>query len=153
MFNKKKTLFLTLLIITSIQILLYINNSQKVSFRYFIWNRQEVSIGKLISISFLSGLLVSSILNKSINLTIKNNNVEFNKKNDQDDYYKKNINDEENKSKYEMPPQRDIRDPQPTISVNYRVIKNNRDSYSEYEENLSNNQEYQDDWDNDGKEW
>ena len=153
MFNKKKTLFLTLLIITSIQILLYINNSQKVSFRYFIWNRQEVSIGKLISVSFLSGLLVSSILNKSINLTIKNNNVEFNKKNDQDDYYKKDINEEENKSKYEMPPQRDIRDPQPTISVNYRVIKNNRDSYSEYEENLSNNQEYQDDWDNDGKEW
>ena len=31
-------------------------------------------------------------------------------------------------SNFEMPPQRDIRDAQPTISVNYRVVKNMEDN-------------------------
>lgn len=153
MFNKKNTLFLTLFLITSIQILLYINNPQKISFRYFIWNSQELRIGKLICISFVSGLLVSSILNNSINLYNKNNDIKYKKKNDQDYSYQKNIKEEENKSKYQMPPERDIRDPQPTISVNYRVIENTGENYSEYGENSSNNQQFHDDWDNNDKDW
>ena len=60
---KKKYLLLTLFLIIIFQILLYTNNNQKTSFRYFKWTLQEVSIGKLISISFFSGLLVSTLLN------------------------------------------------------------------------------------------
>ena len=37
-----------------------------VSFRYFQWAVQEVSIGKLISISFFSGLFISAFLNTAI---------------------------------------------------------------------------------------
>ena len=153
MFNKKNTLFLTLFLITSIQILIYINNNQKISFRYFIWTSQELRIGKLICISFVSGLLVSSILNKSINLYNKKNDINYKKNNEEDYSYEKNINEEENKSKYQMPPERDIRDAQPTISVNYRVIENTGENYSEYDKNSSNNEQFQDDWDNNDKDW
>ena len=66
---KKKYLLLTLFLITIFQILLYTNNNQKTSFRYFKWTLKEVSIGKLISISFFSGLVVSTILNTSIKST------------------------------------------------------------------------------------
>ena len=52
-----------------------------------------------------------------------------------------------------MPPQRDIRDTQPTISVNYRVIKNGGDNYSKYDENITNDSKYQDDWNIDDSEW
>ena len=66
-FKKKFLLFLFLII--TFQILLYTNNNQKTSFRYFKWTLQEVSIGKLISISFFSGLIVSTLLNTTITST------------------------------------------------------------------------------------
>ena len=66
---KKKYLLLTLFLIIIFQILLYTNNNQKTSFRYFKWTLQEVSIGKLISISFFSGLFISSLLNSTITST------------------------------------------------------------------------------------
>ena len=66
---KKKYLFLSLFLIIIIQTLLYTNNNQKTSFRYFKWTLQEVSIGKLISISFFSGLFVSTLLNTTFNST------------------------------------------------------------------------------------
>ena len=64
---KKKYLLLSLFLIIVIQSLLYTNNNQKTSFRYFKWTLQEVSIGKLISISFFSGLVISTLLNTTIN--------------------------------------------------------------------------------------
>jgi len=63
---KKKYLLLTLFLIIILQTILYTNNNQKTSFRYFKWTLQEVSIGKLISISFFSGLFLSSLLNTTI---------------------------------------------------------------------------------------
>ena len=63
---KKKYLLFTLFLIIIFQILLYTNNNQKTSFRYFKWTLQEVSIGKLISISFFSGLFVSTLLNTTV---------------------------------------------------------------------------------------
>ena len=66
---KNKSLILIILIV-SIQVLLLINNRQKTSFRYFIWNIQDVSIGRLIFVSFVSGLFMSSLLNKTLNNNI-----------------------------------------------------------------------------------
>ena len=66
---KKKYLLLTLFLIIIFQILLYTNNNQKTSFRYFKWTINEVSIGKLISISFFSGLFVSTLFNTTITST------------------------------------------------------------------------------------
>ena len=66
---KKKYLLLSLFLIIIFQILLYTNNNQKTSFRYLKWTLQEVSIGKLISISFFFGLFVSTLLNTTITST------------------------------------------------------------------------------------
>ena len=144
---KKKYLLLTLFIIIIFQILLYTNNKQKTSFRYFKWNLQEVSIGKLISISFFSGLFVSTLLNTTITST------SFRKKtfeNEEDDFI--NNNEEEMEPNVEMPPQRDIRETQPTISVNYRVVKNVNDKNLKKEQSYSN-QDIKDDWDNADNDW
>ena len=145
---KKKYLLLTLFVIIIFQILLYTNNNQKTSFRYFKWTLQQVSIGKLINISFFSGLFVSTLLNATITST------SFRKKtfeNMEDDFVSNN-NDEEIEPNVEIPPQRDIRETQPTISVNYRVVKNMNDNNLKKDQSYSN-QDINDDWDNADNDW
>jgi uncharacterized membrane protein YciS (DUF1049 family) len=145
---KKKYLFLFIFLIIIIQTLLYTNNNQKTSFRYLKWTLQEVSIGRLISISFFSGIFVSTLLNTTITRT------SFRKKtfeNVEDDFISNN-NEEEMETNFEMPPQRDIRETQPTISVNYRVVKNMNDNNLKKDQSYSN-QEIKDDWDNADNDW
>ena len=147
MIFKKKYLLLYIFLIIIFQLLIYTNNNQRTSFRYFKWTIQEVSIGKLISISFFSGLFISTLLNTTIDSNKKNTleNIE--------DIIEPLNNEEEMKSNLEMPPERDIRDSQPTISVNYRVIKNSEENNSKNDQNYSNNYDYKDDWDNDVNDW
>ena len=145
---KKKYLLFTLFLIIIFQILLYINNNQKTSFRYFKWTLQEVSIGKLISISFFSGLFVSSLLNTTINSSrFRKNTLES-----VEDYIVSQNNEEDIEPNVEIPPQRDIRETQPTISVNYRVIKNMNDNNFKKDRNYSN-PDNNDDWDNADNDW
>ena len=147
---KKKSLILGFFLVAIIQIILFVNNGQKSSFRYFIWNIDNVSVGKLISISFMSGLIISSILNK----TISNNNNPIKSEEVKNNYNDFPINSEDNYDSFEMPPERDIRETQPTISVKYRVIKNRAENNSkEINEKLKNNYRDQDDWDNKDTEW
>ena len=147
MILKKKLLLLTFFLIIILQTLLFKNNNQKTSFRYFQWTVQDVSIGKLISISFFSGLIMSTLLNTTVVSNNKNtiNNIEEN--------YEPINNEEDMKSNTEMPPQRDIRDTQPTISVNYRVIKNIEENNLRPNKDNPNNDGNNDDWDNDGNDW
>jgi len=144
---KKKYLLLTLFLIIIFQILLYTNNNQKTSFRYFKWTLQEVSIGKLISISFFSGLFVSTLLNTTITST--NSRKKTFENVEDDSVYN---NEEEMEPNVEMPPQRDIRETQPTISVNYRVVKNMNDTNIKKDQSYSN-QDTKDDWDNADNDW
>ena len=144
---KKKYLLLTLFLIIIFKLLLYTNNNQKTSFRYFKWTLQEVSIGKLISISFFSGLFISTLLNTTITST------SFRKKtfeNLEDDFVSNK--EEEMEPNVEMPPQRDIRETQPTISVNYRVVKNTNDNNFKKDQNYSH-PDNKDDWDNTDNDW
>jgi len=128
--------------------LLYTNNNQKISFRYFKWTLQEVSIGKLISISFFSVLFVSTLLNTTITSTsFRKNNFE----NVEDDFGSE-YNEQDLEPNVEMPPQRDIRETQPTISVNYRVVKNMNDNNLKKDQSYSN-QDIKDDWDNTDNDW
>jgi len=148
---KKKYILLTGILILIFQILLYTNNNQKTLFRFFKWNVQEVSIGKLISISFFSGLFITTLLNTKI---------QNNKKNTLEDSLEDSLegnetlnNDENMESKIEIPPQRDIRDAQPTISVNYRVVKNTKEKNLGRDKNYSDSYINEDDWDNDNNDW
>ena len=151
MFFKKKFLLLTLFVIIIFQTLLYTNNNQKTSFRFFKWTVKEVTIGKIISISFFSGLFLSTLLNTSVT-TVKRNNFENIEENIEDNYEPLNL-EEDNKSNIDIPPQRDIRDAQPTISVNYRVVKNTDENNLKREKNYSNNPDNKDDWENDDNDW
>ena len=149
---KKKFLLLTLFLIIIFQSLLYTNNNQKTSFRYFKWTVQEVSLGTLISISFFSGLFISTLLSTTTTIFKKDNfeNVEEN--------FGPQNNEEDTEPNIEMPPQRNIRDAQPTISVNYRVIKNLKNNNLEKEQNYSNSLDnkddlFKDDWDKENNDW
>ena len=143
---KKIILLLTILVIT-LQILLYTNNRQKTLFRYFKWTAQDVSIGKLISISFFSGLFISTLLNTTNTFYKKNTYVNVEENIDP-------LNNEEDiKPNIEMPPQRDVRDAQPTISVNYRVVKNTEKNNFKRDQNYSDISNNRDDWDNDDNDW
>ncbi len=149
---KKKSLIVSIFLILTIQILLLINNRQKTTFRYFIWNVEEVSIGRLVFISFFSGLLVSSLLNNTINknkITYQKSD-EFSKPNSTNSR-SDNIEDDEQYD--EIPPERDLRDTQPTISVNYRIVKDSSENEIAYSEQTSKRGEYQDDWNNKDLEW
>ena len=145
---KKKYLLFTLFLTIIFQILLYTNNNQKTSFRYFKWTLQEVSIGKLISISFFSGLFVSTLLNTTIK---SNSSRKKTFENVEDDFVSHN-NEGDMEPNIEMPPQRDIRETQPTISVNYRVVKNMNDNNLKKDSNYSN-PDNKDDWDNADNDW
>jgi len=145
---KKKYLLLAIFLIIILQALLYTNNNQKTSFRYFKWTLQEIRIGKLISISFFSGLFVSTLLNTTITNTSFRKKTFENVKNN----FVSNNNEEEMEPNVEMPPQRDIRETQPTISVNYRVVKNMNDNNLKKDRNYSN-PDNKDDWDNADNDW
>ena len=148
MIFKKKFLLLTLFLIIIFQTLLYTNNNQKTSFRYFKWTVQEISIGKLMSISFFSGLFISTLLNTTITSTsFRKNTLE----NVEADFVSQN-NEDDMEPNIEMPPQRDIRETQPTISVNYRVVKNMNDNDFKKDRNYSNSDK-NDDWDNADNDW
>ncbi len=147
MIFKKNFLLLTLFLIIIFQILLYTNNTQKTSFRYFKWTIPEVTIGKLINISFFSGLLISTLLNTTVTANKKNT-----VKNIEENYEPLNIEDE-TKSNIDMPPQRDIRDAQPTISVNYRVVKTTEEYDSTNDQNYMINTDNKDDWEEEEEDW
>ena len=147
MIFKKKFLLLTLFFIIILQVLIYINNNQTTSFRYFKWTVQEARKGQLISISFFSGLFISTLLSTTFTSFKKNTFKDI------DENYEPLNNDEDLKSNIEMPPQRDVRDTQPTISVNYRVIKNTDDNNFTRSKNYSNSQDKKDDWNYDDSEW
>ena len=145
---KKKYLFLTLFLIIIIQTLLYTNNNQTTSFRFLKLSIKEVSIGKLMSISFFSGLFISALLNTT-NISYKKNN--FENKEEKNEPFNDEI--DMKKSNVDIPPQRDIREAQPTISVNYRVIKNTNENNFKNDEYYSDNFDNEDDWENKDNEW
>ena len=145
---KKKNLYLAFILIIIFQILLYTNNnSKRSSFIFFKWTSKEVSIGKLISISFFSGLFISTLLNKTI-ASYKKITLE-----DIDEDYEPSNKNENNETNFEMPPQRDEREVQPTISVNYRVVKNSEENNFRSDKNYAKNLDNKDDWGNDDNDW
>ena len=150
MFYKKRYLIFTILFIILLQVLLYINNNNKSNLKFFIWEIREIEIGKLLSVSFFSGILMSSIINYTTQTKIINK-LEEEEELDKNESVEAFTNIDEKNSSFEMPPHRDIRDPQPTISVNYRVVKNNSDNYQKYGDEVK--KVYEDDWIDDIEEW
>ena len=133
--------------------ILNIKNPEKTKFYLFTYKTEELSLGNLISITFISGFTFSSLLT----LISKNNSQESLEENFINDEGV-HMPDENNVAQgldYERPPERDIRESQPTISVNYRFVEQDNNSYSSKNTNekINNLNNEESDWVNNDNEW
>ena len=135
-------IFISIFILASITI----RNQIKTNF-YLLTAKKELALGNLIAITFISGFIFSSTLT-----LITKNNLEKSSDNDLinenefDKYIDKNITDE---FQPDRPPERDVRESQPTISVNYRFVDQESDSYNIKKNQTTNNN----DWLNNDNDW
>ena len=147
--NKKLIVFFIFLSIFILSIL-NIKNPEKTKFYLFTFKTEEISLGNLITITFIAGFSFSSVLS----LTSKNNSQESLENNfteykeidkSDENIFRQNLNSNQ-------PPERDIRESQPTISVNYRFVDQDNNSYSS--KKTTNNPNNEDnDWVNYDNEW
>ena len=147
--KNKLIAFFIFFLIVSLSIL-NIKNPEKTKFYLFTSKTEEISLGNLIAITFISGFTFSSLLtlisrNDSQKLLTDNNNVDE----DFDESDEDNISQE---FEFDRPPERDIRESQPTISVNYRFVDQENNSYDlkNKKNNLNN---LDNDWVNNDNEW
>ena len=128
MINIKKNLILFFLITISLfLVIINIKNPIKTKFYLFTSQTEKITLGNLITFAFISGYTCSSFLTfiSSKNYIDNKNNL-----NNEEDFnvFKEDSSNKE--FKLDRPPERDVRDSQPTISVNYRYVDSDNDSYS-----------------------
>ena len=151
--NIKRNLinFFIITILSSLAII-NIKNPIKTKFLLFTSKIENISLGNLITIAFISGYSSSSLLtliafNKNIKLKEDISSID-----EEINTYKEN--EPEKNIKSDRPPERDIRESQPTISVNYRFI----DPENIYKSNNGNSKKDKlvddnNDWINIENEW
>ena len=130
--------------------ILNIKNPEKTKFYLFTSKTEEISLGNLITMTFIAGFSFSSVLS----LISKNNSQEL-LENNFTNYEEIDKSDENNFSQvYESnrPPERDVRESQPTISVNYRFIDQDN-NYSSSNKTKNNLNDEENDWLNNDNEW
>ena len=146
--NKLIALFIFFSII--ILSILNIKNPEKTKFYLFTSKIEEISLGNLITITFISGFTFSSLLTLIYNSNSQESlGVNFV---DDESIDKSDENNFSQKVEYERPPERDIRESQPTISVNYRFVDQDNNTFnSKNSKNNFNNEE--NDWLDKDIEW
>ena len=150
--NKK---LITFFISLSIFILLILNikNPEKTKFYLFTSKIEEISLGNLITITFISGFSFSSILS-----LITKYNLQESLDNNFTNYDEINKSDENNFSQElypNRPPERDVRESQPTISVNYRFVDQDNNTYNSKKttKTINNPNDEDNDWATHDNEW
>ncbi len=147
--NKKLIAFFIFFSILTLSIL-NIKNPEKTKFYLFTSKTEEISLGNLITITFIAGFSFSSVLS-----FISKNNSKESLDNNFSNYEDVDKSDENNFSQdlnSIRPPERDVRESQPTISVNYRFIDQDNNSYSSRKKTNNPNNE-DNDWVNYDNEW
>ena len=149
--NKKLIAFFIFFILTLS--ILNIKNPEKTKFYLFTSKTEEISLGSLISIAFISGFSFSSVLS----FIYKNNSTESSE-NNFTNYEEIDKSDENNFSQElnpNRPPERDVRESQPTISVNYRFVDQDNNSYNSPKstKTINNPNNEENDWVNHDNEW
>ena len=154
----KKNLIILIFLLTTITLsILNLKNTSKTYLYFLNFKTEKLTLGNFITLSFLAGLTTTFTFSYLTNT--KNENKLFNDE-------KKDINSEDlqgnfaeknteiNESTNDRPPERDIRDSQPTISVNYRVIKQNNAEVNDIDDGYMDNK-YQnyDDWEEIESNW
>ena len=150
--KKKFTIFFIFISIITVTIV-NIYNNEKTKFYLFTSKTEELSLGNLITLTFISGFTFSSILT-----LISKNKIE---KSLEDNFINDdeiNNNNEEfsnQESELDRPPERDVRESQPTISVNYRFVEQDNDSNTTRNSKTNKNNLNNDynDWLNNDNDW
>ena len=146
--NLKKNLIVFFIFLSIVSLaIINIKNTEKTKFYIFTSKTEQLSLGSLITVAFISGFTFSTLLT----LISKNNSKES-----LEDSF---IDDEEIETSYEnnnsqeleskRPPERDVRESQPTISVKYRFV----DQDNNYNNTKNNSNNDDNDWLNYEDEW
>ena len=154
----KKNLIILIFLLTTISLsIINLKNTSKTHLYFFNFKTEKLTLGSFITLSFLAGLTTTftfSYLSSSKN---QNKNFDDERKDINSEALKGNFtekNTEINESINDRPPERDIRDSQPTISVNYRVIKQNNSELSDIDEGyIDNKYQNYDDWEEIESNW
>ena len=154
---KRNLIILIILLITITLSILNLKNTSKTYLYFLNFKTEKLTLGSFITLSFLAGFTTtftfSYITNsKNENKMINDEKKDINSENLQGDFIE---NDTMlNESINHRPPERDIRESQPTISVNYRVIKQNNTEVNDIDEGYADNK-YQnyDDWEEMESNW
>jgi len=154
----KKNLIILIFLLTTITLsIINLKNTSKTYLYFLNFKTEKLTLGSFITLSFLAGF--TSTFTFSYLTSSKNENKIFNDEGRdinsetlQGNSTEKNT--EINESINERPPERDIRDSQPTISVNYRVIKQNNTEVNDIDDGYMDNK-YQnyDDWEEIESNW
>ncbi len=149
--NKKLIAFFIFSILTLS--ILNIKNTEKTKFYLFTSKLEEISLGNLITITFISGFSFGSVLS----LISNNNSEELINDNFINDEEINKTDKNEFSQEYDSnrPPERDLRESQPTISVNYRFVDQDNNFYSSKntKETINNLNNVDNDWENYDNEW
>ena len=150
--NKKLIAFYIFFLIFILSIL-NLKNPEKTKFYLFTSKTEEISLGNLITITFISGFSFSSVLN-----LISKNDSQESLENNFTNYEEIDKSDNNNFSQEfnsNRPPERDVRESQPTISVNYRFVDQDYNSYNSKNttKTINNPNDDDNDWGNHDNEW
>ena len=149
--NKLIAFFIFILIFTLS--IFNVKNPEKIKFYLFTSKKEQISLGNLITLTFVSGFTLSSLLT----LISKTNSQSSSDDNfiNYDEIEQSVENNTYQEFKSDRPPERDVRESQPTISVNYRFVDQDDDLYnSKNNSKKTNNVNNEDnDWLNNDDSW
>ena len=150
--KNKLIAFLIFILIFTLSIF-NVKNPEKIKFYLFTSKKEQISLGNLITLTFVSGFTLSSLLTliSKTNLQASSDDNFIN----YDEIEQKVENNTYQEFKSDRPPERDVRESQPTISVNYRFVDQDDDLYnSKNNSKKTNNVNNEDnDWLNNDDSW
>jgi len=134
-----------------------LKNTSKTYLYFLNFKTEKLTLGGFITLSFIAGFTTTFTFSyltssKNENKMFNNERTDINSETLQENFIEKNT--EINESINNRPPERDIRDSQPTISVNYRVIKQNNTEVNDTDEGyMENKYQNYDDWEEIESNW
>jgi len=154
---KKNLIILIILLMTITLSILNLKNTSKTYLYFLNLKTEKLTLGSFITLSFLAGFTTTYTFSyltssKNENKMFNDEKVDINSESLQDNFIENNT--DLNESIRDRPPERDIRESQPTISVNYRVIKQNNTKVNDTDEGYADikYQNY-DDWEEIESNW
>ena len=156
--KSKKNLITLIFLLTTITLsIINLKNTSKIYLYFLNIKTEKLTLGSFITLSFLAGFTTSFTFtyltsSKNENEMLNDQRTDINSETSQKNFIEKNT--EINEPIKDRPPERDLRDSQPTISVNYRIIKQNNTEVNDIdEEYMDNKYQNYDDWEEIESNW